>query len=164
LKRHLWDPRYEKLREARDEQEREARIVSLGPTDRDRVRTLADRQKEIRLLAAVNPSFTGELLRAELVKTDKLVYAFIDLAVTCALYQQYLDSVALVALGRERTRWEVNSKHGAEDDPQVKIAKQNLAVIMKRQEKVHELQQYLTVARGQLDLIDNSFQLIADQI
>src|SRR5262249_40897082 len=97
LKRHLWDPRYEKLREARDEQEREARIVSLGPTDRDRVRTLADRQKEIRLLAAVNPSFTGELLRAELVKTDKLVYAFIDLAVTCALYQQYLDSVDLVA-------------------------------------------------------------------
>jgi hypothetical protein len=35
---------------------------------------------------------------------------------------------------------------------------------MKRQEKMKEIQHYLDVARGQLDLIENSFQLIADQI
>ena len=35
---------------------------------------------------------------------------------------------------------------------------------MKRPERMQEIQGYLGVARGQLDLIENSFQLIADQI
>jgi hypothetical protein len=34
----------------------------------------------------------------------------------------------------------------------------------RRLEKVQEIRSYLSVARGQLDLIENSFQLIADQI
>ena len=42
--------------------------------------------------------------------------------------------------------------------------KKNLAVILKRLEKLHDIRNYLGVARGQLDLIENSFQLIADQI
>ena len=46
----------------------------------------------------------------------------------------------------------------------MQIARQNLAIILKRLEKMQEIKRYLTVARGQLDLIDNSFQLIADQI
>jgi hypothetical protein len=35
---------------------------------------------------------------------------------------------------------------------------------VKRQERMRDIQRYLGVARGQLDLIENSFQLIADQI
>jgi hypothetical protein len=35
---------------------------------------------------------------------------------------------------------------------------------MKRFETVQEIQRYLGVARGQLDLIENSFRLLADQI
>jgi hypothetical protein len=35
---------------------------------------------------------------------------------------------------------------------------------MKRIEKLRELRDYLRIARGQLDLIENSFRLIADQI
>jgi hypothetical protein len=35
---------------------------------------------------------------------------------------------------------------------------------MKRLEKVQEIRKYLGVARGQLDLIENSFRLLADQI
>ena len=42
--------------------------------------------------------------------------------------------------------------------------RKNLAVIMKRFEKVQEIRRYLGVARGQLDLIENSFRLLADQI
>ena len=44
------------------------------------------------------------------------------------------------------------------------IARKNLAVILKRFDKMKEIQHYLTLARGQLDLIENSFRLIADQI
>ena len=164
LRHLLWDPRFEEVREVMLAQERAARMQALDERDQDRVRTLVERQKVIRHLAASNPSLTSELLKAELVKTDRLVEAFLDMAVTCTRYERYLDSVNLDALARERTRWEVNAKAGKDDDPAVQVARQNLAIILKRLDKMQEIKRYLAVARGQLDLIDNSFQLIADQI
>ena len=164
LRHLLWDPQFEQLREAMLQQERAGRLQLIDEEDRARVQTLVDRQKEIRRLAASNPSFTGELLRAELLKADRLVDAFIDMAATCTRYEQYLQSVDLNALARERTRWEAAVKAAQDGDPSVGIARQNLAIILRRLEKLKEIKHYLAVARGQLDLIDNSFQLIADQV
>ena len=164
LRHLLWDPRFEQVREALLEQERAGRLQLISEDDRVRVRTLVERQQAIRRLAAANPSFTGELLRAELLKADRLVDAFIDMAVTCTRYDQYLESVDLNALARERTRWEASVKSAAEGDASIGIAKQNLAIILKRLDKLKEIKNYLAMARGQLDLIDNSFQLIADQV
>ena len=164
LRHLLWDPRFEQVREAMLQQERQARMQGLSENDRTRVTELISRQRQIRLLANSNPSFTGELLRAELVKTDRLVDAFIDMATNTARYEQYLSSVDLNALSRERTRWEVNVKAGKEGDPEVEVARKNLAIVLKRIDKLQEIKRYMAVARGQLDLIDNSFQLIADQI
>ena len=164
LRHLLWDPRFEKVREALVEQERAGRLQVLTDDDRARVQELVARQKQIRRLASANPSFTGELLRAELLKTDRLVDAFIDMAVTCARYEQYLGSVDVNLLARERTRWEVNVKAGKEGDLEVDVARKNLAIVLKRLDKLQEIKRYMAVARGQLDLIDNSFQFIADQI
>ena len=164
LRHLLWDPRFEQVREALLQQEREVRMQGLSENDRTRVTELISRQRQIRLLANSNPSFTGELLRAELVKTDRLVDAFIDMATNTARYEQYLSSVDLNALSRERTRWEVNVKAGKDGDPEVEVARKNLAIVLKRIDRLQEIKRYMGVARGQLDLIDNSFQLIADQI
>jgi hypothetical protein len=164
LRHLLWDPKFEQIREAMLEQERAGRLQCISDEDRQRVQTLVERQKEIRRLAAANPSFTGELLRAELLKADRLVDAFIDMAVTCTRYEQYLQSVDLNALARERTRWEAAVKSAADGESSLSIAKQNLAIILRRLDKLKEIKHYLAVARGQLDLIDNSFQLIADQV
>jgi hypothetical protein len=164
LRHLLWDPRFEKVREALLAQERAERLQILNERDRGRVNTLIARQRDIRRLASTNPSFTGELLRAELMKTDRLVDAFLDLSLTCTRYEQYLASVDLPALDRDRTRYEVNARSGAPDDPHVELARKNLAIVLKRLDKMKEIRRYLTVARGQLDLIENSFQLIADQI
>ena len=164
LRHLLWDPKFEQVREVLLEQERAGRLQLIAEADRARVHTLVERQREIRRLAAANPSFTGELLRAELLKADRLVDAFIDMAVTCTRYEQYLDSVDLGELARERTRWEAAVKSASEGDASIGIAKQNLAIILKRLDKLKEIKNYLAVARGQLDLIDNSFQLIADQV
>ncbi len=164
LRRLLWDPRVEKMRAAAAAEQRAALLNALGDRERERVQMLIGRQMEIRQLAASNPSFTGELLRTELLKTDRLVGAFIDMAVTCARYEEYLQSVDLDALDTDRARWERAVKAGADNDPQVDIAKRNLAIILRRQDKMKEIQRYLSVALGQLDLIENSFQLIADQI
>jgi hypothetical protein len=128
------------------------------------VETLIQLKQDIGRLAGQNPSFTNELLRGELAKTDRLVESFLDMAVTCARYEHYLASVDMSGLDRDRERWNGIVTNTRAEASQVDIARKNLAVIMKRFEKVQEIQRYLTVARGQLDLIENSFRLLADQI
>ena len=164
LRRLLWDPRFEKIRLSLEAEERSRRMKDLTDEERARVERLAEHQHAINKLASENPSFTGDLLRTELVKTHKLVNSFLDMAITVGRYQRYLDSVDFATLERERERWRVRST--SEKFPQAErdIARKNLAVIEKRLEKLREIRSYLGVAKSQLDLIENSFQLITDQI
>lgn len=164
LQELLWDPEFDEKQKAQQQAERAARLQILEETDRERVISLLARQQEINALAAQNPSFTGELLRTELTKTDRLVEAFIEMATTCGRYEAYLNSINLGELERDRRRWETIAKEQGKRDAETDIARKNLAVIMKRFDKMKEIHHYLTLARGQLDLIENSFQLIADQI
>jgi hypothetical protein len=164
LRHLLWDPRFEKLKEVVQARQRADRLRVLGDVDRLRVANLVATQREIQRLAAQNPSFTGDLLRGELIKTDRLVEAFIDMAVTSARYEQYLESVDLDGLDRERARLEREVRSAGDDEAHTSLVRKNLAIILKRLEKMKEIQRYLGVARGQLDLLENSFQLITDQI
>ena len=164
LQEWLWDPQYEAEEQARDEAARAERLKHLEEGDRQRVIDLIARQEEINSLAEQNPSFTGELLGTELTKTDRLVEAFIEMAATCGRYEYYLESVDVGELERERRRWESIAKAPDKRAAETQIAGKNLAIIMKRFDKMKEIRHYLMLARGQLDLIENSFQLIADQI
>lgn len=164
LRRLLWDPRFEKIRLAIEEQEREQRIRDLPHEVQERIRSLVARQQEIDRLAAQNPSFTGELLRTELIKTRKLVDAFVDVSKTVSRYERYLEGVDLDQLERDRERWHARAASPKVGEQERQIAQKNFAVIMKRIEKLREIRNYLAVANGQLALIENSFQLIADQI
>lgn len=164
LRRLLWDPRIEEANRQRELEERNRRLASLAEHDRARVEALVDRQREINRLAASNPTFTADLLRTELGKTGRLVDAFVDMAITCGRYEDYLASIDVAQLERDRARWEREVRSGANDDPQTDLAKRNFAIILKRIDKMREIQKYLKTTRGQLDLIENSFQLIADQI
>ncbi len=164
LREWLWDPQFEAEENKAAQEARAAQLHSLDEVDRERVVELLARQQEINGLAEQNPSFTGELLRTELTKTDRLVEAFIEMAATCSRYETYLDSTNLSELERDRRRWEQIVNDQSIHDSQADIAAKNLSVIMKRFEKMKEINSYLTLARGQLDLIENSFQLIADQI
>jgi hypothetical protein len=164
LKHLLWDPRFDQVRQAILAEERGRRLALLAAPERRRVDALMARQAQINRLASQNPSFTGELLRTELTKTERLVDAFIDMAVTSVRYEAYLGSVDVDAIdaGRERLEREIGA--GEAGDRQVDLAKKNLAIILKRLDKMREIRRYLDVARGQLDLIENSFQLISDNI
>lgn len=164
LQRWLWDPSLERARRETEAQARAEAVKALDPAERSRVEALVERQEQIRWLASQNPSFTGELLRSELSKTNKLVDAFVELAVNCARYAQYLRSVDTAALERDRQRYAAEVRRGAADDAETQIAGKNLEIVGKRLERVEEIGRSLGVARGQLDLIENSFQLIADQI
>jgi hypothetical protein len=164
LKHLLWDPRFAKVKEALDAQERAQRLAGVSADERARVEALVRKQRDIKAQAARNPSFTGELLKNELVKTERLVAAFVDMTVTCARYHEYLESVDLNGLERERRRYEAQTRSGTSDDPETELAKKNLGILLKRIDKMKEIRRYLSLAQGQLDLIENSFQLIQDQI
>ncbi|MGI9066493.1 MAG: hypothetical protein ACR2HX_08820 [Pyrinomonadaceae bacterium] len=164
LQELLWDPKFDEQQQAQEQAARAARMQSLNEADRERVLSLFARQQEINALAAQNPSFTGELLRTELTKTDRLVEAFMEMAMTCGRYEAYLNSIDLSELEKDRRRWEAIVKGQDQRDSETDIARKNLNVIMKRFDKMKEIHHYLRLARGQLDLIENSFQLIADQI
>jgi len=164
LQEWLWDPNFDQQEQAAQAAARAERLKNLDETDRERVLSLLARQQEINALAAQNPSFTGELLRSELTKTDRLVEAFIEMANTCCRYDAYLDSIDLSELEKDRRRWESIARNNDTRNSETDIANKNLTIINKRFDKMKEIHHYLTVARGQLDLIENSFQLIADQI
>jgi len=164
LREWLWDPQFESAEHKELQELRAKQLHNLDEVDRERVVTLIARQQEINGLASQNPSFTGELLRGELTKTDRLVESFIEMATTCSRYEAYLDSINLRELEKDRRRWETIVSDQSIHDSRADIAAKNLTVITKRFEKMREINAYLTTARGQLDLIENSFQLIADQI
>ena len=164
LRRILWDPRLEKIRLAMEAQDRNEKMKDLPDSEQERVRGLVDREQQINKLAASNPTFTGDLLRTELVKTHKLVESFLEMALTVNRYENYLGTVDSAALERDMARWHDRSTTQQASDQERDIAQKNFAVIQKRVERVNEITRYLGVARAQLDLIENSFQLIADQI
>lgn len=165
MQRLLWDPMYEKEKLEFEQRKRMAQVEKLGQGGQQRVFALVEKEKQIQQLAMQNPSFTGELLRNEIAKTHNLVNAFIDLAVTCARYENYLSSVDVGQLENSRRHWENIIKNGAKlDEVELDIAKKNLAIIVKRIERVGEIRRYLKIAYGQTNLIENSFQLLADQI
>lgn len=166
MQRILWDPLYEKEKLEFEQRKRMAQVEKLGQGGQQRVFALVEKEKQIQQLAMQNPSFTGDLLRTEIAKTHNLVNAFIDLAVTCARYENYLSSIDVGQLENTKRHWEnvVESVKGKMDEAELDIAQKNLAIINKRIERVGEIRRYLKIAYGQTNLIENSFQLLADQI
>lgn len=164
LRKLVWDPEFERARAAEQLAARAVRLSAMPKDDRDRCTELFAKQQEINRLASQNPSFTGDLLRGELAKTSKLVDSFVELAITCGRDEDYLRSVDVNALERDRRNYEQLAGSDKTTPQEQAIAKKNLAVILKRIDKLREIRNYLGVARAQLDLIENSFRLIADQI
>lgn len=165
LQKLIWDKKLRAMIEELEQRELDAKIATLPGREQKRVNALLGEKKKIDQLAAQNPSFAGDLMRDELVKCQSLVHSFIDFALTCARLERYLDSVDVRDLDRERATLE-NRCRGMQDDQSqaAAIAKKNLDVILKRIERIQEIRQYLGVAHGQLDLIENTFHLISDQV
>jgi hypothetical protein len=164
LRKLLWDPRFEALREKIEAEERRIRTLNLPQHLKDRVEALVENRNRIRHLAEKNPSFSKSLLQGELVKTDRIVDDFIEMAERSTRYEDYLGSIDIRQLERDRQRWETRVRTGKSGDAETEIAKKNFGIILQRLDKIREIRNFLSVSRGQLDLIENSFRLIADQI
>jgi hypothetical protein len=142
---------------------REAAMASLDPDDARRVASLEMKQQEILRLASENEQFAGDLLERELSKLARLTDAFVDLALGCRKFEVYLMNVDYDELESSLRRYRQTSEK-AEDPILRTTAKKNLEVLMRRQEKLQDLKRFTISARAQLDLIENTFKLLGDQI
>jgi hypothetical protein len=163
LLRKLWfDKRHQEDQNAAKKAELDAKFKLLPEPDAMRCLALREKQEQINKLAQENPAFTIDLLSGELQKLDDLVRAFLELSVTCARYQDYLGSVDVDEIERDLRRYHQILDKG-EGDKRM-LAQKNIAVLEKRKDKYAEIRGYLSSARGQLELIENTFRLLADQI
>src|SRR3954471_8445751 len=164
LLRTLWfDKRHQEDQNAAKKAELDAKFKLLPEPDAMRCLALREKQEQINKLAQENPAFTIDLLSGELQKLDDLVRAFLELSVTCARYQDYLGSVDVDEIERDLRRYHQILDKGDGADKRT-LAQKNIAVLEKRKEKYAEIRGYLSSARGQLELIENTFRLLADQI
>lgn len=163
LLRKLWfDKRFADEQDVARQVELGKKLMLLPEPDRARCLALHGKQAQINKLAGENPSFTVELLSGELRKLDDLVRAFLELSITCARYQDYLKSVDIDEIERDLRRYHQIVDKNEGDKRQ--LAQKNIAVLEKRKDKYAEIRGYLSSARGQLELIENTFRLLADQI
>ena len=165
LQRGVWDKRHKEEIDAAARQKLDEVMRGL-PTE-EAVRCLGLRQKKDQIdhLCEDNPSFTSDLLHSELAKLDQLVSSFVDMAATCNRYLEYLRGVDYDGLEKDIRRYsnQVDNLGDAEKERR-QIALKNLGVLQARKAKVAEIRQYLVTVRGQQDLIENTFKLLADQI
>jgi hypothetical protein len=162
LRKAWFDKVYAAEQDEKKRAELEAKWSSLPTGEKERCVRLRDQQEQIDKLAQSNPIFTMELLSAELNKLENLVRAFVELAVTCARYEDYLRSVDLDEIERDIRRYKQIAERSEGDKRQ--LALKNDAVLQKRKEKYAEIRGYLSSARGQMELMENTFRLLADQI
>ena len=163
LRKAWFDKRWKEELTAKQKAELDAKFKTLPDADAMRCLALREKQDQIHRLASENPSFTMDLLSGELGKLDALVKSFVDLSVTCARYQEYLKSVDLDEIERDLRRYHQILERDPDDEKR-ELARKNLAVLDKRKQKYGEIRGYLSSARGQMELIENTFRLLADQI
>jgi hypothetical protein len=164
LLRRLWfDKRHAEETAAAREAELAAKLASLSEAEAGRCRALAAKQASINALARENPALTADLLGADLQKLGDLVRTFIDLSITCARYREYLRTIDIAAIERDLARYRDAVAKRKESEERELIQK-NMSVLAQRKDKYEELRGYLFSASSQLDLIENTFQLLADQI
>jgi hypothetical protein len=164
LQRALWNPRYEQERAQLARKTLLKRLEPLDEEGRARVHALIERHNQIKLLAEQNPSLANDLLKDELVKTEDLVNAFIDMAITSARYEGFLEKVNTRELKDRLEECESEIKRHRGKGPQAQVAKQNAEIIQKRLARRGEVEQFLETARAQLSLLEDSFAYIADEV
>jgi DNA repair exonuclease SbcCD ATPase subunit len=131
---------------------------------------------QILRLAGENRALTAGLLHDELGKVEALGASFTELVLSSRRYRSYLASVDLDGLERELREQErrlAAGKDGERPSPAGRaggpdefadLARKNLAILQKRREKLGEMKDHVSRAEAQMDLVENTFRLLADQI
>jgi len=163
LLRHTWFDKVHKDKKLAAEMAAfQVRFRGLSREHQKRVAELQTKRHQIVALAGENAALTNKLLKDEIAKLDTLMNAFVELIVAAERYENHLASADFRRLEAEiRDMQKTLEKTEGE---QREMTQKNLAILMKRREKLGEIMTFVARAKNQLSLIENSFDLLADQI
>lgn len=165
LLRGLWfDRLFEAEKKESDTDRRQERIGHLAPNDSVRLSYLCGQKQVIERLAKENPSLTVELLHDELAKLDQLLDDFIELGVTATRAEQHTTTFDFPAMRRSWHIYEELLRKHPIGDPRREVAAKNMEVLRQRRARYEDLCRTIQVTRGQIELIEQTFRLLGDEI
>lgn len=136
----------------------------LPDGEKMRALRLREMQRRIQKMASDNPSFSVDLLREDVEKLEDLVDDFLELATTCARYDDYLKGFNLEEIEADLRKYQLQTEKLPLGDERRTVAQKNLQVLLQRKDRYKELRRSLQTARGQMDLMENTFGLLSDEI
>lgn len=148
---------------AERERERKRLAASLTPelgTRYQEVRRLYD---DIRQGARDSGAVANDLLAEELDKLDALLDAFLRLLCTWLRYRRYLNRTDENAIVKDLAHLRGKIERTQDSDTQ-RIIRQNLEILEKRLERIEAIQKGYLNLQAQLEVIEDTFQLINDQM
>jgi hypothetical protein len=89
---------------------------------------------------------------------------FLDLSILSSRYDDYLREFNLEELEGDIRRYDLQSEKLPLGDERRTVAQKNLAVLLQRKDRYKELRRSLQTARGQMELMENTFRLLSDEI
>jgi hypothetical protein len=165
LLRALWFERtFAAAKKADLADHRQERVALLALGDSARLGYLCGQKQIIERLAKDNPSLTVELLTGELAKLDALLDDFIELGVTTTRAEQHMTTFDFPAMRRSWHIYEDQLRHHKLGDPRREVAEKNLEVLRQRRARYEDLCRTIQVTRGQMELIEQTFRLLGDEI
>jgi hypothetical protein len=164
LQKTLWEKRWERSKQGDVEDRQNKKFERLTPEDQARARGLRDQRARIQQLAADNASLGVDLLKGELAKLDGLLEDYLDLAIVCGRCETQLRGFDVVDLQRRWQFYQDQVRHFPKGDKRSEVAAKNLEVLNQRKNRMDAMQKNLQTARGHMDLMENSFRLLGDEI
>jgi hypothetical protein len=137
--------------------------AGLSAEDRERVERLEERRAGIMKLCGENTHVAREVLLAEVSRLEDIVDSFVDVAATARRWSAFLAAVDADDLESELRRYEDQAARAADEATRA-LARKNADVLLRRREQLVELRGKLAQARTQLDLIESTFRMIANEI
>ena len=156
----IWDSEQQAARKARQT----AKFNALPDEEKERALKLREQQKRIEKMAKDNASFSVDLLSTDIAKLEDLVDDFLDMAAVSSRYDSYLKDMNLPDIEQDIRRYTLQSEKLPAGDERRKVAQKNLEVLLSRKDRYMDLRRNLQTARGQMDLMENTFLLLADEI
>jgi hypothetical protein len=163
--RRTWFDRTWSLARADALRKREGeKLAQLGHADQQRVLELREQKDRIHQLARENPSLAVELMESELAKLDLILADFVNIALQCGRAERHLGGVDLGAMERAWQGYRAQVEALPEGDKRRAVARKNMDVLEQRRRRRDDLAEGVQAARGQMDLMENTFKLLGDEI
>lgn len=164
LQRAWFDKLWLEERASESQKQLDDKLSRLPPAEQRRVHQLLAQKERIHDLARDNPSLTAELMKGELAKLDALIDDFLHLAAQCARAERHLASFDTQALDDAYRSYKAQFEGMPQGDKRRAVAKKNMEVIEQRRKRWGELRQSVQTSHGQMDLMENTFKLLGDEI